>query len=279
MTENRVFGYPDEWRHFEQRNRAFFDGFPKLKDVLDAAFVRNASVSTSADKAILFLGRLCVEDFMELLCLAANGYGIGAMKLLRGLYERAVTASYLALYPEEAQSYLDFRFVSRHKTLQSYVEGGTRDAGWLEKASEARVKFDEIKDQFEVDNCKKCGTKRINHTWSKNDFVAMAKKTGELGKLLAQAYYEPLNHSHSTAEAIMRRLKISESGQLGFEPGPQRSDADRALRIAHAVMVALLEVQARHFRMEDLAVKAETCAKDHIDIWSSRQMAIDPIES
>jgi len=112
-----LFGYSDEWREFKQRNPLFFEKFELLKAALDAASVRDATVITSADRAILFSGRLCIEDFMELLCLAANGYGIGAMKLLRGLYERAVTTSYLAEHPEEAQAFLDFRFVSRHKAL------------------------------------------------------------------------------------------------------------------------------------------------------------------
>ena len=279
MTEGLIFGYPDEWRDFEQRNRSFLECLPKLKEALDIAFVRNANVSTAADRAILFLGRLCIEDFMELLCLAANGYGVGAMKLLRGLYERAVTASYLAMYPDEAQNFLDFRFISKYKALQAYVGGGTRDEGWIKKAKEARAKYDEVKARFEVNDCKKCESKRINHFWSKSDFVSMAKRTGELGKLLAQAYYEPLNHAHSTAEAIMMRLEKSESGFIGFKPSPQRSDADRALQIGHAVMVALLEIQVRHFKMGDLAAKVEVSCADHVRVWSERQLAVDPNES
>jgi hypothetical protein len=33
---------------------------------------------------------------VEILLLSANGYGIGAQKLVRGMYERAVTARYLS---------------------------------------------------------------------------------------------------------------------------------------------------------------------------------------
>ena len=41
------------------------------------------------------LGRMAVDDFSELVVLAGNGWGIGALKTLRGMYERIVTAASL----------------------------------------------------------------------------------------------------------------------------------------------------------------------------------------
>ena len=82
MCHNIIFGDPDQQLEFQTRNRQFFERFSNFKDALDTAFIRSATVTTAADKAIYFLGRLCIEDFMEIICLAANGYGIGAMKLV-----------------------------------------------------------------------------------------------------------------------------------------------------------------------------------------------------
>ncbi|MGB7985185.1 MAG: DUF5677 domain-containing protein [Terracidiphilus sp.] len=277
MSNKHIFGYPDQWEDFETRNSRFIDGFPRLKNALDMAFLREFATTTPADRAIYFVGRLCIEDFMELLCLAANGYGFGALKLLRGLYERVVTVSYLAINPDEGDLFLDFRFVSRHKALQAYVNGGTPDQKWVDKAEMARRDFCEVKEKFEIDDCKKCGTKKTNHTWSKLDFVAMAKRT-DVGKLIAQAYYEPLNHAHSTSEAMMSRLKLTPSDQIIFESGPQPKDADRALMVAHALMVELIGVQARYFNISELMNPYEMCAKDHIEIWSNRNIAVNPSE-
>jgi hypothetical protein len=186
-----------------------------------------------------------------------------------------VTASYLANNPDEADLFLNYRFVSRHRALQAYVTAGKPSQRWLDRAEEARQDFENVKENFEVDDCKECGTKRTNHTWCKLDFVSMAKKT-ELGKLLAQAYYEPLNHGHSTSEAIMSRLKLSPSEQILFESGPQPKDADRALMVAHAVMVTLIGVQARFFKLPELETLNEQCARDHVEIWSNRGIAVDP---
>src|SRR4051812_42603593 len=38
-----------------------------------------------ADRAVFYLGRIAADDFSELLTLAANGYGFGALKILRTL--------------------------------------------------------------------------------------------------------------------------------------------------------------------------------------------------
>jgi Family of unknown function (DUF5677) len=273
MPAKRIFGYPEEWKAFECRNAKFLEGFPLLQRALDAAFVREFTTTTPAERTVHFLGRLCIEDFMELLCLAVNGYGIGALKLLRGLYERVVTASYIADHPSEADLFLDFRFISRHRALQSYVDSGTKKQEWVEAARTAKDAYDRIKHRFEIDSCKKCGTKKINHTWSKLDFASMAKLTA-VGKLLAQAYYEPLNHSHSTSEAMFLRLKTSPREQIIFDSEPQPNEADRALMVAHALMLELVGVQARYFNLPELEKLYEECANDHVRIWRNRKIAI-----
>jgi hypothetical protein len=44
-------------------------------------------LDTAIDKFVYFYGNLVAEDFMEIFLMAANGYGYGAMKLLRSMYE------------------------------------------------------------------------------------------------------------------------------------------------------------------------------------------------
>jgi hypothetical protein len=48
-----------------------------------------------ADRVVFYLGRVAADDFSELLILSGNGYGIGALKVLRGMYERVVTAAFI----------------------------------------------------------------------------------------------------------------------------------------------------------------------------------------
>jgi hypothetical protein len=55
-----------------------------------------------ADRVVFLMGSLCWEDFQEILLLSGNGYGIGASKVLRSLYEHAVAAQHVAKHPEAA---------------------------------------------------------------------------------------------------------------------------------------------------------------------------------
>ena len=42
------------------------------------------------DLIVYTLGRIAIDDFSELMVLGGNGWGIGALKILRGMYERVV---------------------------------------------------------------------------------------------------------------------------------------------------------------------------------------------
>jgi len=52
MTRNLVFGDPEQQKDFHDRNSSFFDRFHRLERAFNAAFDRNAEVTTHADKAI-----------------------------------------------------------------------------------------------------------------------------------------------------------------------------------------------------------------------------------
>ncbi len=88
MSPKITFGRPDEQEAFVESHRLFFERFLNLQAALNIAFRREETTSGLADMVVFFLGRLCVEDFTEILLLCGNGYGMGAMKLLRGMYER-----------------------------------------------------------------------------------------------------------------------------------------------------------------------------------------------
>jgi hypothetical protein len=57
------------------------------------------------------------REFDAILVLALNGYGSGAMKLLRALYERTVTTQYLMKHPNKVKQFKAFTHV--HGTRSS----------------------------------------------------------------------------------------------------------------------------------------------------------------
>jgi hypothetical protein len=112
-----TFGLPDEWNVFSKQHPILIEKLPLLFETLNKIFVRQVPTSNSADRVIFFLGRICFEDFMEILLLCGNGYGIGGMKLLRGLYERATTIGYIAKNPRKADQFLEYHHVHLGKQL------------------------------------------------------------------------------------------------------------------------------------------------------------------
>lgn len=173
-----TFGFPEEWRAFRDRNSQFLDRFPNLKSAWDSVFLRTYRGMEAIDKVIFFLGRTCMEDFFELMLMAGNGYGYGAQKILRGLYERAVTMAYLSDHPEELDAYMNFHYVAQHKLMFSIKDtlGMKEDMKLFEADVERR--FNEVKDDYLITSCKKCKSTRRNHTRSKLDVPSLAKKTG-----------------------------------------------------------------------------------------------------
>src|SRR6267154_405477 len=146
---NVYYGCPEEWKPFASRNIEFVQRFGNLDKAIDVTFKRIHPAPTLLERTIYFLGRLVVEEFMEILMLCGNGYGIAAQKILRGMYERAVTARYLFQRPDEIENFLDFHKVSDHRFLQA-IEASMGEIFSKEEAAKIRQDFEEVKAVLQV---------------------------------------------------------------------------------------------------------------------------------
>ena len=236
---------------------------------MNIAFIRTIRSSEPIERFVFGYGRLCCEDFWEVFLLAANGYGVGATKLLRTLYEHAVTLHYLNEHPDELNDFYDFSYVTEHKLIKPILETFGDGAFTNTSVSKAEVeeRFQGVKDRFKITDCKKCGTQKFNHTWSKLDFISMAKQTGSLGSLVVPAYYVPLTHTHSSFAALASRLSMSDGGGVSFVPTAQRKEADGALITAHNIILHVLDIQKERFAVAGLSEKLKVCFQDFLDIW------------
>ncbi len=233
----------EEQTQFIKRHQTFLNKFPNLQKALDAVFVRQFSGSDLSDRIIFSLGRLCVEDFMEILVLAGNGYGIGALKILRGMYEKAVTAWYLHANPEETEKFMDFYWVSQQKLARAVVDTFGERVLPKDKLEETEKMYRSVRDKFMVTDCERCGTKKLNYAWSKLDFVSMARRVGSIGQFIVPAYYVPTQQAHTTMRAILSRLEEGEDNGIVFGGHAQRKDADDALRLGHLFILSVLDLQ------------------------------------
>jgi hypothetical protein len=247
------FGQPEEWQAFQKRHPKFVQSLRYLHETTTKIFIREMTSSGSsgpADRVVFYLGRLAVEDFNEILLLCGNGFGIGAMKLLRGLFERVVTLLYISEHPDKVEDFLDYfhihmgKFLNHAKDVFSLNELNLS----AEEASEILEHYEKAKDKYKIDVCKQCGTTRIMNSWSELDTLSMAHKTG-IKNLYLPCFYDPTLQIHSTGVSLCSRLKPRADGGLTFIDGPQHKKADSSLNCAHTLILCVLDAVNDYFKM------------------------------
>jgi hypothetical protein len=86
----------EELDRFKARRPDFAASASRLQATLDRGLNRRLETvegkPVSVQMAVFGLGHQVADDFFDVLLLAVHGYGMGAVKLLRPLYERVVTA-------------------------------------------------------------------------------------------------------------------------------------------------------------------------------------------
>lgn len=150
-----------------------------LVKALDIAFTRTQMMDNNADRLVYFFGRVILEDFMEIALVSYHGYGIAASKLVRSMYEFTVTMHYLHEHPEEAETFSDYYAIQQEKLLSRIIEVFGQNILDEETITKIRSAAADAREDFMIPVCDHPGAKmRLNHTWSKLDFVSMAKTTG-----------------------------------------------------------------------------------------------------
>jgi hypothetical protein len=262
------YGFPDECRKFEERHPLWDEMMGNLVRAMNLAFTRVEVMKGSADKFVYFFGRIILEDFMEITLVCYHGYGVAASKLVRSMYEFAVTLRYLHEHPDEAETFLAYHRVQQDKLTTRLIETFGESILPAELVAEIRRKAAEVKEDFMIPACDHPGSKmRLNHTWNKLDFVAMAKKAGEIGKLIVPGYYLPLRHAHPTFGGLTERLEIVDE-QMSLKSDAQPEIVDRSLMTAHNCILDALKVQSEHFQIEGLEDAIQACYRDFVRVWS-----------
>lgn len=261
-----IFGVPARWEAFHKRNVAFLDAWDRLHKLIERVFVRQLTNSSQNDLHVLYLGRLCVEDFLEILLLCGNGYGLAGMKLLRGLFERALTGWYLHKHTEESANFEDYWHVQNHRLAREAREKFGDDFLPEKLMADLKARADAVRGRFMIPDCAKCETTKLNHSWTRMDVVSMARECPEIGEYLLPAYWDTLAHVHANFGGIMLRLDVVEDS-IGFRDESPAEECDGVLVTAHALLLRVLDLQIRHFRLDDEDQHLGRCVDDFETIW------------
>jgi uncharacterized protein DUF5677 len=171
------FGDPAAHQSFVSEYGEFLAEYPYVMEATKAIMLNrviNASIQEEADAvahledddprvvavedkykaniASFVLARLAIDEFSEMLVLASNGYGLGALKMLRSMYEKVVTSAYVAENPEVSRALVDSTWThkwslwKRLRKISSSAESGIDPAQIADlesKAADAQSRLNE----------------------------------------------------------------------------------------------------------------------------------------
>lgn len=274
----RTVPRPKLTNNLEDDAQIFAERHAKSIDVVETLHASALDFLTSPmdrkgfeDNTIYLLAAACLHEFNEIMLLAVHMYGTGAVKLLRPLYERVVTLSYLSKNPCEVQQFIDYSDIHWNKLLEEAkrVFGDEVIPKILsrEAADAISANYQKNRANFLQTDCKKCGTTRLQGSWTKKGTPELAGAVNnELRSLYYKAFLSPTLHIHTTFWGIVDQLKSSGDGEIAFNQRHEEESARDAIDIAHALMVQVLRVVNAHFKLgKDDVVKQR--AEEWADAW------------
>jgi hypothetical protein len=185
-----------------------------------------------ADYVIFYHGRIAADDFGEILSLAGNGRGFGALKILRGMYERIVTASFLSKNPAEARRFMDDEAIQTWKLWNGALK---LSPDMKDRFPEEKIKGMEqanaaARAKKKESICKTCKQPITDEAWTRLDLASMAEKADyNLAVLYGWCYVEPTFHSHATSFGISHRLRRTDDDSAWTFRESGEEEAHRAL--------------------------------------------------
>lgn len=204
-----------------------------------------------ADRVVFGLGRIIADDFGELLVLSGNGYGIGAYKILRGMYERLVTAAYIAKNPSEARPFVEDDAIKKWKLWQQAiaVTPDLKNGVPKEKIDALEAEYKRVKGKRAESICNKCGQPKTQEAWTRVDLANMAKQTDiNLSALYGACYLTPTFHSHATGFGLGARFRRTEDGANSYQETSE-PEARQAIMLAHNLVLRHLGLQNEYFNL------------------------------
>ena len=204
------------------------------------------------DRIVFFLGRVSVDDFSEILVLSGNGMGIGAYKVLRGMYEKVVHAVYFDKHEEATRRFARQSDIYKDKLAARLQEFGIDI-------------FSGFTAQDKADLKRRAKAAKMDNALP--NFADMSKVSPHLHPLYGPCYLEPTIHHHANAFGLERRLLQNPGGGYRYNAADYRHQARRALLFGHNLFIQVLALQNSRFKI-GLDADLENCAKAFTETWA-----------
>jgi hypothetical protein len=268
MSHGTGIGYVDRQTAFAKRHAAFFSRFSHLMEAINTAFDRTITATGALDPVIFYLGIRVVDDFEAIVVTTANDLALPAQSLLRGMYERIVTMSHLHHHPDDVTAFAEYDYVQRRRVAFAIRDTLGVSPEQDSSMEELEREYQRVKDRYLV-ACEKCGHQRVGPSWTKLDFVSMAKQQEHFADCLVHAYYLPLLQAHSTLRSASAVFEVKDGKPVFRSNHIQLSD--EVFRLAYVLVLGSLQLQLDHFNPSGLAMALQIAINDHLEIYPDEE--------
>lgn len=217
---------------------------------------------------VFYLARTAFDGFYDVFLLAGNCRGFAAKMMLRVIYEHLMTASFIAMKPEEAKHFDCHSSIQKWKVWTRTLEviPQVKEVVAAEEIARLDVQQQTARAQLKSEICNKCRQPITQAAWTRVDVATMAEQvdaaTGaHLVKLYAPCYLMPTALMHPTPFGLEMRLLTTEDQRLLFNEVPEAVAHDSLMR-AHALALRLF-----HFFNEYFALGLDAEVEAHWNVF------------
>jgi len=228
-------GFPEMWEQIYTRSLLFFEAARELETLSEQVIEAGQRKALGPPEKVVFvLARLTAISMTELLVLASNGCGQGAIKIGRGMFESALYAEYLRQHPEETEDYIGFGAVAAWNRYQwakeNLPESTTRVAP--ETVRQLEENYNQVKDQFSQG-----GT--IRSRWHRKSIAQIAEAAGRKQQY-EMVYSLAASIHHASPEGLLAYFE-GRGGDVTFGAPPSMDWIGEALISGHTCVLQALE--------------------------------------
>lgn len=244
MSEEICFGFPQLWEKAYKAHDEVYRAIAELTRV--AAELLAATQDSKQDQVQVMsaLTRVISDSMNDVLILAGNRRGTGAMKLARGMYEISTIAEYLKKNPSETGAYLDFVHVSSWRHLQR-LERNSPGAVPPDLMRDTETEYNRVNGRFtDLRN-------RVRLNWTDKTIKKMAEDIDQVDRY--EAVYSVSSELHH----------MNAMGLLGHE----LDWISEALKVAHASFLGTVRMLHSVSGAGELTVKVNTAASRYSSAW------------
>jgi len=254
------FGFEDFWPQASKEYADVFHVIARLiavvNEALDAAEKKPREL---LDLSVIALVRMTGFAMNDVMLLCGNGSGIGAMKIVRGMFETSILAEYLIHHPNEVADYVDFGAVLAWRRLHT-LKGEKRNSMTPEQVKQLEDEYDSVKARFTTNG-------RERNNWTTKSLRKLAEELGR-SESYNLVYGLACSLHHANFEGLMGYHEMKD-GKLEMIGPPSFAWIGAALVAAHEYLWRALKTLNDCCKL-GFDAQVEATSEEFNNLWQNR---------